>query len=291
MEKWCPALKAGLFDLTTKTFLMDITLNLNSPNNGNAEAISKILEIRQKEFGECGKNACLAMALNILRSLRVQTKIANPSNMDISIQMVDGKYYVSWAGINGTPKRKRVIRRGINGPQISNEKVIWCLPKYYRGQIAHTYEVFDKIGEKNLRYLIVAEDEKTALARAKQIHKNRVNKHKGLAKLAISLCMKGLYNKSSVEFGNADTSRIAAENAVVNTNINDGFSKGDISIYVHDKLNYAQLALKNPNSVNLAIQNAVNKAIGNIKQRIKNNGGQISKSLEIQLNELLDGGI
>lgn len=55
-----------------------------------------------------------------------------------------------------------------------------------------------------------------------------------------------------------------------------GFNKGEVNVYVHDKLDYAALALKNgQTSVSLAISNALSKTLGYIMQRVKANGGSI----------------
>lgn len=55
---------------------MDITFDLQTPDGKNAEALAKIIEARRKELGETCRQSCVAIASNILRSLRAQTKVA-----------------------------------------------------------------------------------------------------------------------------------------------------------------------------------------------------------------------
>lgn len=59
-----------------------------------------------------------------------------------------------------------------------------------------------------------------------------------------------------------------------------GFNKGDVQVHVHDKLDYAVLALQNASaSVSTAFANALNKTFGYIKNKVKSTGGSIDKSL------------
>ena len=55
---------------------MDITFDLQTPNGETAEALAKVVELRRQELGETTKQACVAVAVNVLRSLRAQTKVA-----------------------------------------------------------------------------------------------------------------------------------------------------------------------------------------------------------------------
>ena len=68
--------------------------------------------------------------------------------MEISVTLADSKYYPSFKrdkGSKGKQVSMRVLRQGKDGPVVTPSKVIWRLPKYYKGQVAHSYEIADKV--------------------------------------------------------------------------------------------------------------------------------------------------
>lgn len=270
---------------------MEINFSLERPDGKPATALAQIIEARRRELGETTKQSCVAVASNILRSLRAETKVAKEGEMNISVRLADDRYYPSFKrdkGSKGKRVSKRVLRQGKNGPVVSPDKVIWRIGNYVKGEAIHSYEIEDKISdEKTIKYIMVTRSEKDATRYAKAFHKGRVKRHKGLAKHAISLAMKAIYDK-----GNANdnvtqkVNEIAREN--VETKVTDsGFNEGEVNVHIHDKLDYATLALQNgQNSVNIAVRNAANKILGMLKQRVKQNGGSIDQSLKMSVEEL-----
>ena len=263
---------------------MEINFSLETPDGKPAEALAQIIEARRRELGETTKQSCVAVASNILRSLRAETKVAKESQMEISVKLADDKYYPSFRrdkGSKGKMVSQRVLRQGKNGPVVTPDKVVWRVGKYAKGEVIHSFEVVDKVSDqKEVKYIMVAKSEKDAMKYAKQFHRGRVKRHKYLAKHAIGLAMKAIYDKGGANDNvNKDVRDIARQN--VDTSVREtGFNEGEVNIHIHDKLDYAALALQNGQaSVNIAIQNAVNKIFGLIKQRVKHNGGDINKSL------------
>jgi hypothetical protein len=270
---------------------MNIDFNLQTPDGKSAAALAKIIEARTKELGETTRQACTAVASNILRSLRAQTKVAKSSEMEITVTLADDKYFPSFKrdkGSKGKQVSKRVLRDGKDGPVVKPDKVVWRVKKYFKGQVVHSYEVEDRVSQdKSIKYIIVTESSKSAERYAKQFHRARVKQHSGLAKLAISLAMKGVYDKGN-SLPNSDSKKRGIAEQNVNVSVSDsGFNEGEVNIHVHDKLDYATLAFQNKeNSVNAAIQNAVNRVFGYIQQRVKANGGQIDQSLKMTVDEM-----
>lgn len=280
--------------LTTESFTMDITFDLTTPDGKPASALAKVIEARRRELGETTKQACVAMAIDILRSLRAETKVANENKMDLKVQIADDKYYPSFvrkSGAKGKNISSRVLRKGPNGPVVDDAKVVWILGKYVKGQVAHSFEVTDVVSkDKIIKYIVVAESQKNALQYAKERHKRRVRQFKSLAKHALGVAMKSVYDKSSAtDVVSSKIQETATKNIDVKTT-ESGFNSGEVNIYVHDKLNYATSALKNKeSSVNISIQNALRKCVGYISQRVKRNGGQIDKSLKMTVDEMSGG--
>ena len=103
-----------------------------------------------------------------------------------------------------------------------------------------------------------------------------MKRHKGLAKHAIGVALKAIYDKGGASDNASQKVNELARQNVEATVKETGFNKGDVNIHVHDKLDYAALALQNGmSSVNTSIANAVNKIFGLIQQRVKQNGGEI----------------
>lgn len=271
---------------------MDASFDLQTPDGKPAQALLKIIELRKRELGETTKQACIALVQNMLLSLRAQTKVAKENQMDISLQLADDKYYPSFKrekGSKGKNVSKRVLRQGPNGPVVTPSKVVWRLDKYTPKQVAHSYEVSDKVSDdKIIKYIIVAETEKKAFKFAKQFHKSRVKRHKYLAKYALGVARKQLYDKSALNENVTQDVRVLANNVVTTSVVEKGFNSGDLSIKVHDKLDYAALALQNGEaSIPAAINSAMNKVVGYIIQRIKATGGSISQPIKANLDEMI----
>ena len=274
---------------------MDITLDLTTPDGQTVDALARVIELRRRELGETTKQACVAMVINILRSLRAQTKVANENKMDIKITEADSKYYPSFQrekGAKGKRVSKRVLRQGKDGAVIDPGRVIWRCEKYQKGEVLHSYEVEDRISEeKTVKYILVTNSMKDARTYAQTFHKSRVKRNKSLAKYAVGLAMKAVYDKQNVNDNVSDEARtIAAQNvrAVVNE---EGFNSGTVNIFVHDALDYAALALKDgENSVQTALNNAANKMIGFIQHRISQNNGSLNLPLKTSLGEAIAGG-
>lgn len=170
---------------------------------------------------------------------------------------------------------QRVLRSGVGGPVISPSRVVWKIGKYTKGQVVHSFEVEDKIADnKTVKYIVVTDTLANAKKYAKERHKARVRKNKTLAKHALGLAMKAIYDKASDNDIVSQHARDIAKQNVQATVYESGFNSGTVNIHVHDNLDYAVLALKNgESSISLAVANALNKTIGYIQQRVKANGG------------------
>ena len=267
---------------------MDINLDLQTSNGAPAQALAAIIEARRRELGETTMQSCIAMAEGILRSLRAQTKIANESkNVKLSVNDVSGQYVAGWKREGA--KSKRVLRLGEHGSTVQSDKVIWKVGKYVKGEVVHVFKVVDSTADPKIdKYLLVTTDEKTAKDYAMERHKKLVLRYKGLARTAISLAMKAVYNKGAA-LDNVSNEAAQTAKEVTQVRVNDtGFNSGTASVYVHDGLNYAVAALKDgESSVSQAVNAALRKTMGYIMQKVKSTGGSIDKSLKTTVDELI----
>lgn len=144
--------------LTSDQLMMDIKLDLKTPDGRPAEVLSQIIELRSRELGETTKQACVALTIGILKSIRAATTVAKTKG-DIKVTCVDDKYTPSFKrekGAKGKNVSTRVLRSGQNGPEVSPSKVVWKTGKYVRGEVVHSYQVIDKISpEKTYEYILV----------------------------------------------------------------------------------------------------------------------------------------
>lgn len=269
----------------------NITFDLTAPD-GQTPAekfVARIVAMRTKELGETTEQACTALAINVLKSLRAATKVATLKT-DISVEDVTQQYYPSFKrdkGKKGKNISARVLRAGGKfGPILTPKSVIWLCGKYRKGEQLHTYKVIDHISkEDEIQYLVVAETQKKAEQHAKRWHINKVKRTRRLAKYVLGLAMHRVHSKESIGANvTSEAQTIGMKNADVNVRTN-GFNKGDVSISVHDKLDYAALALKNGEvEVGMAMQRALNSMTAYINKRLENKG--IQDKLEIPYSEM-----
>lgn len=272
---------------------MNIDLNLETANGAPAQALAAVIEARRKELGETAMQSCIAMAEGILRSLRSQTKVAKEGKMDVQVVLADDRYYPSFKRQKGTSGKnisRRILRSGKDGTEVTPERVVWRVGKYMKGEVVHSYEVTDTVSaDKVYKYIVVAPSQKDAQEYAKNRHKARVRQYKGLARLAISLAMKAVYDKGAANLeGTSDKARdVATRNTQVQVS-DTGINSGTASVYVHDNLEYAVDALKDgENSVNAAVNAAIRKAMGYIMHKVGQGNGDISRSLKTTVEELI----
>jgi len=272
---------------------MEINLNLQTANGAPAQALAAVIEARRNELGETTVQSCIAMAEGILRSLRTQTKVAKEGKMDVKVTLADDRFYPSFKRQKGTSGKnisRRILRSGKDGTEVTPDRVVWRVGKYVKGEVIHSYEVTDTVSaDKVYKYIVVAHSQKEATEYAKERHKRRVRQYKGLARLAISLAMKAVYNNGAANLeGASDKARdVATRNTYVQVN-DTGYNSGTASVYVHDNLEYAVDALKDgENSVNAAVNAAIRKAMGYIVAKVGKSNGDITRSLKTTVDELI----
>lgn len=268
----------------------EISIDLTDPKGTPAEvAIQNIVRARTKELGETTENTCVALVINVLKSIRADSKLASLKT-NITVEDVTGQYYPSFKREKGSKGRnvsKRVLRSGgKDGAVVTPEKVVWLCGKYRRGEQLHTYKVTDHISQdEKFQYLAVAETQKVAEQHAKKFHIAKVKRTRGLAKYVLGLAMHRVHSKESVgQNVTSEAQSIGMKNAEVDVQ-RQGFNSGSVSISVHDKLDYAALALKSgENGVQMAMQRALNSMTAYINKRLDGKG--ISEKLAIPYEDM-----
>lgn len=251
---------------------MDVSFEMTA-NGHDVSFLQSIIEARKRELGETTKQAATATAIQILKSLRANTLVADPNKMKLTVKVASG-FVVGWKTKGG--KRERCLRLG--NAEINSSSYRDIAGKYVKGENLLVYSVIDSVEgakSKTQRYMVIARSSKDAEHYAKVRHVKRVKQFSGMAKYALTLAMmKTAGNAKVSQVGNIapKAKNTAAQNVEVRVN-ETGWNKGEVSIDIHDALDYAAKALKNGEGfVTQAIQNASNSIIGMINNKMKRNG-------------------
>lgn len=142
---------------------IDVKFDLKAGTGQPIDVMHDIIELRKKELGETTAQACIAMAIGILKSLRAATTTAKTKG-DISVTHADGRYTPSWK--REGRRARRVLRAGERGAEVTPSRVVWKTGKYVKGEVLHSYEVVDQVApDKQYAYILVTDGGGAAAAK------------------------------------------------------------------------------------------------------------------------------
>ena len=265
--------------------MVEVKMDLKEGHGRPIEVMHDVIELRTRELGEPTAQACIAMTIGVLKSLRAGTKIAKTSGK-ISVTNTDEIYTPSWSKQGS--KSKRVLRAGKNGAVVNPSKVLWHVGPYVTGEELHSYEVIDHISDdKQVKYIYVCKGGKgEAMKYARERHKRMVMKYRGLAKLALGMAMHAVSSRENPSQGKVtDEARSVGMKETAARVSDTGFNSGKVNVHVEDNLDYASDALKGGEAyVETAVQRALNSAVGYLSKRLQNRG--ISESIAAPFPEV-----
>lgn len=239
------------------------TIQATVGNGHTLEEFMKVLDQRVQYLQESSHDALTACALDILRSIRVETTIAKLSstktdnvkdapNLQLSYR-TDGSKKIPCLRIGKTRYVKKPTERIVFDSLDKCAKVFtW---DYERGE------------KQKLTYIIVANSINQAKRKVKEIVKKRMMAYRGLAKRAISLLMMKTFSQSIADNVNTLTENVAQSM----TSKIERVSNGMHVLSLKDDLDYALAALKHgQNSIDIAMMKASNKIVSKINMKCKN---------------------
>lgn len=230
--------------------------------------LERLLALRRKAFGEDAKDATVATAIDVVKSLRALTRKA-PAKANANAYRIEAMPYVaSWERSGRT--FHRVARVGGTGAKAPIRPVNLAGQHYVKGEHVRVWKITPAHGarmkwEKNLNkgcWYVFAQSEGVAARFAKE-HLSRVlRKEGGMAKTALGYAMARLSTRSApVEAKGPRAQRLAAQAISVSA----GGSGGAFTLTVRDALEYAKPALKGGESaIQLAMAKAANKIAGRL---------------------------
>ena len=257
----------------------NVTITATTDKGEPLSALSRVIESRVRELGESTRNATVATAINVLKSLRSDTRVARDKSVFVSVTEV--KNVIS----SFTTGRRRCLRIGTErGARVTGRRAVYLVGRRLKNVEERVYLVRDKSksGKRDEDYYIVAHDRTSAEEYAKSRREKRIRRYKGLAKHALGIAMSKISTRNSVSGGiGSHADRVARKNVGALSYANGK----SYCIDINDLLRYATGALKSGESgVSAAFRRAANSTIGYINQSLKTRN--IRRSLKIPFPEL-----
>lgn len=174
-----------------------------------------VLEQRMKWLGQSAVQACVATALDLMRSIRARCKVAKPAKAKVDVAL-DGSFSFGFTMV-GKGQKKPCIRKGgkVRFQPTKNEKVIYC--SIYPAKSIKVYKwVYERPEKQAITYYLAASSKSQATARCKKILKGRINKFKGLAKAAWTTLMIKTHANGNMGNITNEAKKVANEQTVSN---------------------------------------------------------------------------
>lgn len=237
-------------------------------NGRPLQELEKLLALRQKMLGEDARDAVVATAIDVVKSLRTLTRKA-PARANRKSFVIEATPYVASWERHGNSYR-RVARVGGTGAKAPIFPVNNAGPHYVKGERVRVWKItpthpasmtWEKNRNKGCWY-VFAQTPAVALRFAME-HMSRVlRKESGMGKTALGFAMARLSTKSTpVEAKGPKAQRLAADAIHIATS-GEG---GTFALVVRDELRYSLPALKGGSSaIDLAMAKAANKIAGRL---------------------------
>lgn len=252
-------------------------------NDKPISVLSQLIEKRKQLLGETTRDAVVATAITVLKSLRADTKIAPKAARTESFKITDTGWVGGWERVGN--KFHRVVRTSDDryAPKVAGIFPVNNAGQHYeRGEKVKVFKIeplndttmqWNKTKHKGCWY-VFARSEGIARQFAKLHMTKRINSYRGLAKTTLGFAMAAVSTRGTfaAEVTTAKSLRAAQAAATV-------YKGGDIgsnyTITIIDALRYSALAMKSGKN---AVQRAMMKAANSI-------AGRLSKVASAKLNE------
>jgi hypothetical protein len=253
-----------------------IEMNANATYNGKPlEVLNQLIEKRRELLEELPRDAIVATAITVLRSLRADTRIAPKKIRKSSYIVEETPYVASWERVGKT--FRRVARVSGTGAKAPIYPVNLAGPHYVKGEAVKVYRVeprhqngmtWEKNRNKALKcWFVFAQSRKVAEDFAERHLARRLNKWRGLAKNALAFAMAKTSTRQEQEFSLESSSSRAKAAADAAANVVSQMNTGSFSMIITDAVRYAKRALKSgPSGIDRAIMKAANSTAGMISK-------------------------
>lgn len=244
------------------------------------DALANLIAKRERLLRhESTEMAVKATAINLLTAIKTRTKIAKPSKAATGVKVgATNGAVASFKGTKGKRGGRRVVRTK-GGHEIASVKTINLAGPYKRGEHPKVFTIvikspylYNKIRGGYERVYAIANSHSDAKKWAVNRLRRYIEIFKGMARWTIGQAQQRIAGSSPTESVSRQARATALKHLVV-LKSGSGFSSGNYSIFVNDKLNYATLALQNGEStLTLATMMAANRTAGILKAYAKKHG-------------------
>lgn len=246
------------------------SVQISADYNGKTlDVLQELIAKRNAALRETTAASVVATAINILRSLRTDTRVADPKRAGDFLTVVESANYDAGWYSDGTSRHRCVRSKGVHGPVVMRSGFVNIAGRHVPGETPHVYVVVDMAGSqvgKNMqrRYFVIAKNLKDAKDYAVKRKRRRLEKFRGMARWTLGRAM---YNVSAANGGGLEAVQDSARRVgMANLDVSvdeSGWSSGSVTVKVDDRLNYASRALKGGEaSFDLAVKKAANKTAG-----------------------------
>ena len=255
--------------------------------------LQRLLERRQQLLKETPRDACIATAIDVLKSLRALTNKAKATpKPGVNYTITDTGWVGGWRSKGDRGKMTRFFKGTAKGLTMTASKYMERCVKtaHYRGQIipyihpiwltgsgafekgriVHVYRVkpghADKMKwAKNKHHgcwFIAAYDQATAEKHAARLMRKYLQKYSGMARYAINFAMQQVHGEPEIHV--SDIGRNIARN---NIKVKSSGTHEGWEVQVEDTLEYAAKAFKRGDAVQYAMAKAANSITGYLNAR------------------------
>lgn len=227
------------------------------------EVLGDFIAKREKYLkGETTEKATIATAINVLTSIKAETKVApeKPNSAMFKVEQMSG--FAGWRGGNGNRRRTAIGSDGHRVPGVFPVNNMYGLKgdgNLYK--ITLTNKNLAPVVAKNApHYFIMAPNMSVAVKFAERIMERALKRERGLARMALGYAQAKVSNKpmSDTAKNIANLGRVIA--TVAEVEMGGSGSSGEFWLRVKDDLNYSVAALKNGGaSLEIAMMRAANR--------------------------------
>ena len=235
------------------------TVTCKTASGKSLEELSRLIALRVERLGEMTKDAVIAAAIDVLVSLRADTRVAVPGkSVDPPRRITPRRdLHISFRGGTRIP----CLRVGSpKGPEHKGGSFYFAS----RGNKIQDLTVFQIVPrhERINPYFVAAHSASEALKFEGDLIRRRVEKKGSLARTALGIAMA----KISTRNDSANSPKIARLLASKLSHVvvsGSGFGSGEFGLDYQSELGYSYEALKTgPGGVDIALQKAANKIAG-----------------------------
>lgn len=241
------------------------TISCATASGKSLEELSRLVALRAERLGELTKDSVVATAIDVLVSLRADTRDARDGDKADPPKRITPRRDL-FVSFNNTLPYPILRTGGPHGPQLGGVHNFYCADQNVPVSELIVFQIVPA-HEGAPKYFVAATSASSALKFEGERIRRRIRYYGGLAKTALGVAMAKLSTRN-VDDGAASRARLTASKlsqVEIRGSYGGAGASGEFGLTYTDHLNYAVPALKSGESgVELALQKAANKIAGMI---------------------------